>query len=212
LQAWVWQRSQAQFWRWFAARVQVDLGHTYLWEQRWTEAAEAYRQSAALHDTAEAHNFLGDALQGSGDVQGAIREYNQAIRMNPLYVEPRNGLARVYVGQEHYQEAVDAYIEARHRHLLRDRAAAFTYYGLGDALFTLGCDAAAAEQYERAVDIDRSFEGARYDWALGFACPVPIPRPPDNDPGYPWRPGSLPDPPDTRCIASTLRDRKLVGP
>ena len=126
------QRSKARAW--------VDLGHTYLWEQRWYDAAGAYEESARLdHGWEVPHNFLGDALQGSGDMQGAIREYHEAIRRNPLYLEPWNGLGRTYMGQEQWDNAVDAYTMARRLHLRRDRTDAFTYYGLGDALFKFGC-------------------------------------------------------------------------
>ncbi len=156
------------------ARVLVELGHTYLWEERWADAAGVYARAAKLDQRWDVpHTFLGDALQASGDAPGAIREYQEAMRLNPLSVAPWNGLARLYVGAERYAEAVEAYTHMRRLQLLPDQAMAFTYYGLGDALFRTGCDAAAAEEYDRAVALDPSFEGARYDWALSFACALP---------------------------------------
>jgi tetratricopeptide (TPR) repeat protein len=194
------QRSKARAW--------VDIGHTYLWEQRWHAAAAAYERSATLDDAwAEPHNFLGDALQGSGDVWRAIREYQEAIRRDPLYVEPWNGLGRAYMGQEQYENALDIYTTARHLHLRRDRTAAFTYYGLGDALFKLRCYDAAAEQYDRAVEIAPSFQEARYDWVLRRACQSP--RPPAAGAAYyPWRPGPGPKAKgDALCIQTSASDR-----
>lgn len=186
------------------ARVWLDIGHTYLWEQRWPEAAAAYDKAANLDDAwAEPHNFLGDAFWESGDVQHAIQEYNEAIRRNPLYVEPWNALGRIYMGREQYENALAAYTTARRLHTRRDQTAAFTYYGLGDALFKLRCYDAAAEQYDRAVEIDPSFQAARYDWALRLAC-LP-PRPTAAGPtSYPWRPEPGPKAQgDVRCVQTS---------
>jgi tetratricopeptide (TPR) repeat protein len=170
------------------ARVWLDIGHTYLWEQRWHAATAAYEKAADLDDAwAEPHNFLGEAFWGSGDVQHAIREYHEAIRRNPLYVEPWNALGRVYMGREQYENALEAYTTARRLLLRHDQTAAFTYYGLGDALFKLRCYDAASEVYDRAVEIDPSFQAARYDWALRSACLSPRPVAAGAT-YYPWRP------------------------
>jgi tetratricopeptide (TPR) repeat protein len=172
----------------FKARVWLDIGHTYLWGRHWHAAADAYEKSAHLDDTwAEPYNSLGDTFWGSGDVQRAIREYQEAIRRDPLYVEPWNGLGRLYMGLEQYENALDAYTTARRLHLRRDQTAALTYYGLGDALFKLRCYDAASAQYDRAAEIDPSFQEARYDWARRLACRCPRPTE-ANAPYYPWRP------------------------
>lgn len=171
-------RSRALIW--------VDIGHTYLWERRWDEAESAYRTAAAADDRwAVPHNFLGDTLQGRGALDESIGEYRTAIRLDSLYVDPWNGLGRLYLTRGDYEAAIDSYMRARFLIVRPDRTAAFTYYGLGDALFRVGCDDAAAQQYDRAVEIEPAFETARYDSARASACQVSASAPPDSGP--PWR-------------------------
>lgn len=165
------RRSKAQAW--------VDIGHTFLWEQRWHEAAAAYERSAHL-DGPEAddrwavpHNFRGDALRESGDMRDAIQEYHEAIRLDRHYVDPWNGLGRTYAGQGQYTDAIADYIAAHRLHLRLDRTAASTYYGLGDVLFKLGCSDTASALYGRALEIDPSFQeeqATAYDWGSTHTC------------------------------------------
>ena len=138
----------------FEARTWLEIGHSYLWEHSWEEAADAYKNSANL-DTrwAQPHNFLGDTLLESGDAQGAVREYRQAIDLDPLYVKPWNGLGRAYMWQEQFDDAVQAYTTACRLHVRLDSAAASTYYGLGDTLYDVGCYGGASQLYERAEEI-----------------------------------------------------------
>jgi tetratricopeptide (TPR) repeat protein len=55
----------------------------------------AERIVKASPNTAEARNVLGYALQRSGDEEGAVREWREAIRIAPYLVAPRIQLAQV---------------------------------------------------------------------------------------------------------------------
>src|SRR5262249_40783294 len=171
------------------ATVSLNIGNSYLWQQRWRDAAAAYQKAISLDEGwAVPYFYLGEARLGGGDLEGAIRQYRQALSHDPLYVEAWNAIGRTYMQQGLYEEAVDAYSKALRVHLREDQAAAFSYYGLGDALFRLGCCSAAAEKYDRAVAIDPSVQDqeARYDWAPAQACQAPVSA--DAAIVYPWRP------------------------
>jgi tetratricopeptide (TPR) repeat protein len=168
------------------ARVLVDLGHAYLWDGRSEDAAKIYAGAAALDPTWEApHTFYGDALRESGDIPGAIREYEAAIRLNALSADPWLALARQYNAAGRYGEAADAYRHVRWLGPQPGESGSYTDYALGDVLFRMGCDGAAAAAYDRAVATDPAFENARYDWQRTLACEV---SPARADIGaYPWR-------------------------
>lgn len=63
---------------------------------RVTDAAAAYRAGAARWPQSWLWQFaLGNALFAGGDVDGARRAYEQAIRLDPTAPEPRQNLARL---------------------------------------------------------------------------------------------------------------------
>ena len=61
--------------------------------QELPEAIRLYRESLAVFPTAEAHTFLGWALSWQGDVDGAIRECERAIVVDPDFGNPYNDIA-----------------------------------------------------------------------------------------------------------------------
>jgi tetratricopeptide (TPR) repeat protein len=155
----------------FKAHIWVDRGHCSLWEQQWQTAADDYERAAAWdHAWAVPHDFWGDALAGGGNAHAAIRQYREAIRLDPLYVEPWNGMAQVHMARQEYQDAIDAYMQARTLHLKDDRTAALSYCGLGNAFFALGRADLAAEPWEHVAEIDASVEVERSDWTGTSAC------------------------------------------
>jgi transposase-like protein len=184
-----------------AARAYLDLGHTYLWEERWDDAIRAYKR-AIVQDRAWSvpWTFWGDARAGRGevargDIEGALRRYKHAIGFDKTSVGPWFGKARVFAGQHQYQNALDAYMSARRLQLSHDHTAALIDYGLGDALFSLGCDESAGEAYDHGAAIDSRLGEDRYDWQPRQACLVSrSPEPPAASPP-PWRPGRHPIPP-----------------
>lgn len=69
------------------AMVRID-------QRRWADAADLLQRmlvSSPKH--ADAHYWLGNALTGSGDVAGARKAYQAAVRLNPAYVQARWGHA-----------------------------------------------------------------------------------------------------------------------
>jgi tetratricopeptide repeat protein len=66
------------------ARVHYNLGNTLADQQRWSEAAAAYRRALALQPSLlPAEVNLGRALLAVGDVDGAVRAYEAAVKLEP---------------------------------------------------------------------------------------------------------------------------------
>jgi tetratricopeptide (TPR) repeat protein len=60
-----------------------DLALAYLRTQRPRKARELLRNLIRYKDTAELHNLLGEAEEGSGDYLAAAKEYEEAAHMDP---------------------------------------------------------------------------------------------------------------------------------
>jgi Tfp pilus assembly protein PilF len=78
-----------------------------LWQQAYQhqmrqevdEAIRLYRESLALHPTAEAHTFLGWAYSFQGRLDEAIAECRKAIALDPDFGNPYNDIG-VYLMQQ----------------------------------------------------------------------------------------------------------------
>ncbi|CAO3439239.1 tetratricopeptide repeat protein [Azospirillum doebereinerae] len=135
----------------------ANLGATLQALGRHGEAVE--RLSALLAgdpEEAEAHNNLGNAHMGAGDVEAAIASYRQAIALRLDYFEAYSnlGLALAHRGTGGGEG------EAR-----RDEAAG-ALVNLGNARNSLDPTAAVRECYEKALELRPDFPAAH--WNLGL--------------------------------------------
>jgi Flp pilus assembly protein TadD len=48
-----------------------------------------------MPDSAEAHNNLGIALASLGEIEGAIDHFQQALRLQPAFVDAQQNLAKL---------------------------------------------------------------------------------------------------------------------
>jgi Flp pilus assembly protein TadD len=72
----------------------------FLTANRNHEAIEALSKAVALDPgLANAHNGLGVAYAGSGDVQRAVEEWRKALTIRPDFADARENLSRVGVEQ-----------------------------------------------------------------------------------------------------------------
>jgi Tfp pilus assembly protein PilF len=90
------RQAEAYFQAAYAAQMRGDLD----------EAIGLYRQSLASVPTAEAHTFLGWALSGKGDYEGAIRECERAIEVDPEFGNPYNDIGSYLIALDRPTEAV----------------------------------------------------------------------------------------------------------
>jgi len=81
-------------------------GRLHLAQKEWARAAEVFlyatRQAPRF---AFAHYFLGLARLGNNDIALAQTAFAKALELNPLWVEPRAALARIYLASGNYDRA-----------------------------------------------------------------------------------------------------------
>src|SRR5262245_57976690 len=70
------------------------------------DAIDRYRQSIALHPTAEAHTFLGWTYSFQGRYDDAIAECKEAIRVDPEFGNPYNDIGSYLIRLGQLDDAV----------------------------------------------------------------------------------------------------------
>jgi tetratricopeptide (TPR) repeat protein len=122
-----------------------------------------YTQASLLNPSyAEAYSNPSAVRQAQGDLEGAIKDSEEAIRLKPDFAMAYNnrGLARADKGD--LTEAIKDYNEAIR--LKPDYANA--YYGRGIARYDQGDFAAAIKDYTEAIRLKPDYADAYYNRAL----------------------------------------------
>jgi tetratricopeptide (TPR) repeat protein len=109
----------------------------------------AFNLLASVEQWADAHYNSGVALQGSGRVQEAMQQYEEALRLKPDYAMARNNLAGALLRLGKVQEAISQYEQA----LRLNPDFAEAHYNLGAALEQAGRVQEAIGHYEQALRI-----------------------------------------------------------
>lgn len=73
---------------------------------RLDEAITKYRQSIALHPTAEAHTFLGWVFSWQSHTEDAIAECKSAIAVDPAFGNPYNDIGAYLIELGRFDEAI----------------------------------------------------------------------------------------------------------
>ena len=99
------------------------LGQAYIGEKKYPEATEAFRKYAEIApEDAKAFHELGRSLAAQGQTTEAVKQFRQALRLDPAYVEPLAMLATLDARQNRLGRALEtvqaqmAKIEATGRH------------------------------------------------------------------------------------------------
>ena len=105
-----------------------------------------------LSDSVKHYNE-GVKLQEQGDLQKAIAEYDEAIRLDPLFAVAHNNRGNAYrkLGQD--QRAIEDYDEA----IRLDPELTMAYYNRGNRHSDLGLFQLAVEDYNEAIRLDPKF-------------------------------------------------------
>ncbi|MGO9244079.1 MAG: tetratricopeptide repeat protein [Verrucomicrobiia bacterium] len=119
---------------------------------------------ASAKRCAEAHNNWGITLQGLGQVQEAMEQYEQALRISPDYASAHNNLGAALMKQGKVQEAISHYDQALR--LKPDDAEA--HNNLGAALRRRGMVQEAIGHYEQAVRLKPDFAEAQFNWGVAL--------------------------------------------
>lgn len=123
-------------------------------------AVEKYRQSIACYPTAEAHTFLGWAYSFQGELESAIEECRQAIRLDPEFGNPYNDIGAYLIARGRYDEAAP-YLQ-RALESKRYRAYHFAHFNLGRVREHQGDILSAFRHYKKALEAEPGYEMA-YD-------------------------------------------------
>jgi Tfp pilus assembly protein PilF len=112
-------------------------------------AIERYRESIALHPTAEAHTFLGWTYSFQGRMEEAIAECKEAIAVDPDFGNPYNDIGSYLIKLGRLDEAIpwlEAALGAR-----RYEPRHYPHCNLGQVYWAKGELARAAREFERAL-------------------------------------------------------------
>ncbi len=131
-----------------------------------------YRDAITLYQTTLSNNpsawiiqnNLGQKLYLVGDVAGARRHYEEALRLHPEYPGALSNLGTVLAGEGRLQEAIELY-----QHALRIRPDhTNAHFNLGQALFTVGRIPEAIEQYRKTLQLQPALPEAHQDLGLAL--------------------------------------------
>lgn len=126
------------------------------------DAMKAFQKTIQLApDFYPAHNDLGSSYVAQGDLEGAQREFLQALRLDQNAQEAYFNLAYVYLLREKYGEAESVV----HEGLRRDPNSAFGQFVLGASLHRIGKLTEAEITLKRAVQLDATMAKAYLELA-----------------------------------------------
>ncbi|MBS1840060.1 MAG: tetratricopeptide repeat protein [Acidobacteria bacterium] len=118
-----------------------QLADLMMARKEFREAALAYKKLAIEYPTsAPISNKLGIALHKEYDLNGALRSYERAVKLDPTYADAQNNIGVIWYDKKKFGRAIRAYQKA-----IKMRAdLAVSYSNLGYAYF-------ADKKYEQAI-------------------------------------------------------------
>ena len=122
-------------------------------------AIDLYRQSIALHPTAEAHTFLGWTYSFQGRYDEAIAECKEAIAVDPEFGNPYNDIGSYLLKLGRLDEAIPWLEEAIKAPRYEPRH--YPHCNLGQVYWAKGLLAKAKSEFERALEIEPGYPHAR---------------------------------------------------
>lgn len=150
--------------------IAVVLGLTFLaWTefQTWEVTKREPRHVQALTQRANfraalAYGGEGDALAKKGDIAGALRQYEEALRIEPTIPGIHNNLGTVLSRMGKFDEAIEQYLEE----LKIDPHAAYARVNVGIVLIKSGKLEEAAKHFREALRVEPNSAAAHYE--LGY--------------------------------------------
>ena len=134
--------------------------------EQFDEAIAHYRKALEIKpDNAEAHDNLGIALAGRGQVDEAIAHYRKALEIKPDFAEAHNNLGIALAGRGQLDEAIAQYRKALE--IKPDFAEA--HHNLGAALAGRGQLDEAIAHYRKALEIKPDYAEAHNNLGIALA-------------------------------------------
>lgn len=108
--------------------------------------------------------YRGVALEGVGDQQKALEDYQKALEIKPDFSLVLTNIGKLKARMGNYQEAIEYYKKA----LEAGSADVLTLYNYGVCLINIGNNSEAKTIFERLLIIDPTYPDAHYQ--LGIIC------------------------------------------
>lgn len=125
-----------------------DLALAYLRTKRLREAINLLKNLVRYRDTAELHNLLGEAQEGSGDYLAAAKEYEEAAHMDPSEGNILDWGTELLVHHT-FEPAIQVFVFGTEKY----PASAKMEIGLGLAYYGFASFEKSAEALMRATDL-----------------------------------------------------------
>ena len=116
------------------------------------DSIRLYRESIALHPTADAHTYLGWAYSFQGRIDEAIAQCEIAIQLDPQFGNPYNDIGVYLMQQQKFDEAIPWLEGAKQARRYEPRH--FPYINLGRVYITKGMLQKAIEEFRGAVRLN----------------------------------------------------------
>jgi Tfp pilus assembly protein PilF len=128
-------------------------------EGDYDRAIELYKNSLDLHETAEAHTFLGWTYHFQGKVDDAIAECKRAIEVDPDFGNPYNDIGAYLIALGRNDEAIPWLERATEAPRYDPRH--YPYFNLGRVYYAKGMINRAREYFQQALRIEPRYTLAR---------------------------------------------------
>jgi Tfp pilus assembly protein PilF len=121
-------------------------------------AIDLYKQSIALHPTAEAHTFLGWTYRFQGRLEEAIEECRRAIEVDPAFGNPYNDIGAYLIELGRAAEAIPWLEQATRAE--RYESYHFPWHNLGRVYLEQELYNLARDCFQHALDIEPEYQPA----------------------------------------------------
>ena len=126
-------------------------GDIYMARKMYREAIEAFKEGSTKDPVL--WNKCGIAYHQMLQLDNARKNYEQALKLKPDYVEAMNNIGTIYYAKKNYRRAISWYNKALKQANGESRSASI-YMNLGTAYFSRKKYQEATESYQTALKID----------------------------------------------------------
>ena len=136
----------------------IAIDRNTIWKDEISLWKDAKQKSP---DLVRPFNNLGEAYDKLGNYDKAIKEFKQALKINPNYFFGLNNLGNIYGKQKNYIEAISYFQKALN--LKPDYSP--SHYNIARAFHLIGRKKEAVKSYRKAIQFNPYFEEAFYNLA-----------------------------------------------
>lgn len=130
----------------------IEMAMKHQMAREFDDAIRLYKESIALHPTADAHTYLGWAYSFLGRLNEAIAQCEIAIELDPEFGNPYNDIG-VYLMQQQRPDDAIPWLE-RAKTAKRYEPRHFPYINLGRIYLTKGMIQKALDEFGGALKIN----------------------------------------------------------